>query len=128
MFLIGNLRDKLIYSKSIRLDRYSPLGNPFYLPNEQLRDSVCNAYELYFQAVLSGKEPIEAASNIAKDWGLTISTTWKKPSRTEFLSSIKYLIEHKDDNLVLLCWCTPKRCHISTVIKYVNLLVGKDYV
>jgi len=88
---IMNLRrDKAIKSYDMKVDRTTPLGNPFRMHSEEDRDEVCDRYDNYFPILLSKKR----ASNY---FSLLIS---------------RY---RKHGKLRLFCWCAPKRCHAETI-------------
>lgn len=92
--IIKNLRkEKPKYPWDIRVDRSSPLGNPFAMTSEKDRDLVCNKYEVWFYNV-NTKAQIQNELNRLK----------------EILS--------KYGKLNLFCWCSPKRCHAETIKEY----------
>jgi hypothetical protein len=68
----------------------SPLGNPFQMFNEGMRDEVCNKYEQWF-----------------KD---NLNTRGVKAE----LSRLLALYAHYG-KLDLYCWCHPKKCHGETI-------------
>ena len=74
-----------------RVDRVSPVGNPFYMRSESGRDAVCDKYETYFYEQLE--------SNLKFNEYLQV-----------MLSALK-----KYGKLNLYCWCAPKRCHAETI-------------
>jgi hypothetical protein len=78
------------------IDRRTPVGNPFPLNDESLRDEVCDKYDVWFN-----------------NKGL------KDPKVVAYLNSLRlYLAEHK--KIILLCWCAPKRCHGETIKKWLE--------
>lgn len=92
MVYIGNFREK--YNDNIlqvRVDRKSPLGNPFVMSDESQRDSVCDLYEKYFLRKIEHKvEP--------------------------FCDELERLISLANEtDIRLMCWCSPKRCHAETI-------------
>ena len=83
----------------IKVDRTTPLGNPFRMQDESQRDRVCEWYEELFQ------------SFIEKD--------------ALFKHHIDYIInESRTTNIALGCWCAPKRCHAETILRYVTKIDG----
>ena len=89
---IMNLRNsKPEYPWDFKIDRTSPVGNPFKLSTEMSRDRSCNLYHKYVYAV----------------WGI------KYKAHPEFIEYIKDMVrilkEYK--KLRLFCWCAPLRCH-----------------
>jgi hypothetical protein len=113
-------------------DRRSALGNPFELSSEESRDDVCDAYQVYFDAiVLYGNSPFAAADSLFENrpW-LKKASGWRVSSRNEFMAALETLESLARDvnrscrtrSLGLGCWCNPKRCHCLTILRY---LLGK---
>jgi hypothetical protein len=113
-------------------DRRSALGNPFELSGEESRDDVCDAYQDYFDAVLAGRDPMQAASDFAEIWGVHLAEAWKRPTRDEFMAALETLESLSRDvhrscrsrALGLGCWCYPKRCHCLTILRYLMDKLG----
>jgi hypothetical protein len=103
-------------------DRRSALGNPFELSGEESRDAVCDAYQVYFDAVLAGRLPSVVAVDIAKNRGLRLSRSWRRPTHGEFMAELARLELLADGPIGLGCWCHPRRCHCDTIAAY---LMGK---
>lgn len=82
----------------IRVDRKSPLGNPFIMYCEEQRHDVCNKYHFWFY------NQIEIL---------------KEPPFILELERIQK-IYRKHGVLVLYCWCAPKRCHAETIRDWLN--------
>lgn len=84
----------------IKVDRSTPVGNPFYMRNESMRDEVCYKYEPYFYKKV-------------KDAG-------------EFRDYVAYIyrtaLKH---DVALGCWCAPKRCHADTIAAFINQFLSK---
>ena len=97
---IGNIRTfKPDGSIAIKVDRTSPLGNPFYMCNESVRDYVCARYEEYFNA----------------------------PHPIIFNDELNRIVElARTNDITLLCWCYPKRCHAETIKRYVEDRLEKE--
>lgn len=96
---IANMRDGIKEAPDkglFRVDRQTPLGNPYFLYIEDMRDAVCDKYDEWF---------------------------W---SQGRFIPKIKiyldelyhWLVVHKE--ITLLCWCSPKRCHAETIRAYLT--------
>ena len=66
----------------VRIDRGTPLGNPFYMYDESVRDAVCDKYA-----------------------SMPKSESW----HDEIFRIRDLYIKH--GKLRLFCWCAPKRCH-----------------
>ena len=78
----------------IKVDRSSPVGNPFVMQFEQQRNMVCDRYDENFNMLMQKKL---------------------------FAEYINYIItELKSHNVALGCWCFPKRCHAETIKKYIE--------
>lgn len=96
---IGNIKT---YKKrdneiAIKVDRSNKiLGNQFYMHNESERDYVCDQYELWIRQKIKEKDP----------------------SVINELKAIKEKL--KDNNIVLLCWCAPKRCHAESIKRIIE--------
>lgn len=80
-----------------RADRKTPLGNPFYMAHEGLRDTVCEKFESYFRGLIAEGNPVILAE----------------------LERIRELSKDKE-TYSLGCHCFPKRCHLDTVTKFLN--------
>ena len=94
---IGNIRTFVPDgSIAIKVDRYSsPLGNPYYMRDESKRDSVCDDYEEYFNAMMY--------------------------TDNRFINEVNRICKLAETNdITLLCWCAPKRCHAETIKKYIE--------
>ena len=85
--------------KAIRVDRSTPLGNPFIMYSERERDEVCNDYVEYFDTMVANRE---------KNHEFIVALT-------EIFSAA-----NRYDNVYLCCWCAPKRCHAETIKNYVE--------
>ena len=84
---------------TIYCGRGTPLGNPYYMKNEQERDRVCDAYEDWFPAML------EASSQQCDGMRMMLTKINK-------LASV--------GDVHLQCFCAPKRCHCDTIKRYVE--------
>ena len=104
MIKIGNIKT---YKKdddyiSIKIDRSSPLGNPFYMQDESKRDYVCDKYEEYFNNKINDND-IVFMKELDKIYNLAIN-----------------------NDIVLLCWCSPKRCHGETIKRYLEKIGDEE--
>lgn len=100
MITIGNVKtykpeDGVI---TIKVDRSSPLGNPFFMYSESERDMVCNKYERYFYRRLHNQ-----------------NTTDRFKKELDRIYTLCF-----ENDVVLLCWCYPERCHAETIKKYLE--------
>ena len=112
--IIGNVKTyKLNSSVPIRVDRTSPLGNPYMMHKEEDRDKVCDKYDYMFWRKI--KEYIRfinyfGAGNVNKD--------------DLFINELKYIYYTALNNdVTLLCWCSPLRCHARTIRKFIIMLL-----
>ncbi len=78
---------------TIYVGRGSPLGNPFYMNNQHMRDEVCDKYILYI------KDQINCNNRTIIDE----------------LVRIHQIAETQPVHLQ--CFCAPRRCHADTIKK-----------
>lgn len=85
----------------IRVDRSSILGNPFPMNGEATRDKVCDQYEEYFDRQIECNKA--------------------------FVDALDYIYNTvmSGKNVVLGCWCAPKRCHAETIKTYIEIRIRK---
>jgi hypothetical protein len=95
MIEICNLRDMHVKEPwDFRVDRKTPLGNPFIMKNESMRDWSCDSYDNNFEDLI------------------------KQDSAKAYLCKL-VLAYQRYGRLRLFCWCAPKRCHGETVRRYI---------
>lgn len=105
-------------------DRTTPLGNPFFMKNESERSLVIQAFRLYlYRVAVLNYTPEKAARDVASSLKVRIPSTWKKPSREEFMSMLDKLQELQKD---LLCHCAPEACHCDVIISYLNWKINSQ--
>jgi len=80
----------------VYIGRPSPLGNPFKIDADSTRDMVCSAYELYF---------FKELLNMNR-------------AMHDEVNRIEKLAETND--VALVCYCAPKRCHGDTIKKAIE--------
>jgi hypothetical protein len=78
----------------IRVDRMTPIGNPYFMHDESERDLVCDKYDLWLQEM------------------------YKQPMIYAILDNIHQQSIKTD--VALACWCAPKRCHAESIIKMIS--------
>lgn len=84
---------------SYYIGRGTALGNPFVMNGEAERNFVCDQYELYFQGKLFDNDPA-------------------------FMKELNRLYQAaKSKDIVLGCFCSPKRCHGDTIKRYLDKLL-----
>ena len=75
--------------------RPSILGNPFNMQSMS-RDASCDAYAEYFDAKINAKDPA-------------------------FMQELRKLyVMAKKDDINLVCFCAPKRCHTETIKAFLD--------
>ncbi len=93
MIYIKNLKSNTFKNEpyQFKVDRSSPVGNPFPMKSKLDRDEVCDSFSRYFYAVLIKKDYVRTYLHKIKD------------------ALIQYgFVE-------LYCWCAPLRCHAETI-------------
>ena len=91
---IKNLRyEQPKHEWDVRVDRGTPLGNPFYMSLGRERDSVCDRYKAWLLTQIKNKNKIVL----------------------DELYRLRDLYSYFQE-LNLFCWCAPKRCHVETII------------
>lgn len=88
---------------AVYIGRGSPLGNPFVMHNESQRDYVCDEYEKWFHQRFSTDDAM-------------------------VLMIADLLDIARDGDLVLGCFCAPKRCHGDTIKRFLTLLLEAENV
>lgn len=96
---VVNKRHKKTELARTYIGRGSVYGNPFIMQLEEERDTVCEAYQAYFD------------KRIVEDPG--------------FLEAMHRLARtaRRQGYLKLECFCAPKRCHGETLANYVRHLL-----
>lgn len=103
---IKNLRDRTFNSEpwQFKVDRSSPVGNMYYMHDESERDEVCDKYELHFRKFI----------------------TYSEKARAYLQTMLDALNEY--GHIELYCWCAPKRCHASTIKRWlISQLKNKEF-
>ena len=92
MIIVGKKWDK----GAIYIGRGSPLGNPFVMRSEEDRNDVCDKYEEWFNKQIEDENQV-------------------------VLSELRriYLLAKRQD-VILGCYCSPKRCHGDTIKKFID--------
>jgi len=79
------------------IDRTTPVGNPFPMRRETDRDRVCDQYQYFFEQRMADKTDHVFHAYIAQ-------------------IAAAYRAGH---DVLLFCWCAPKRCHGETIRNYI---------
>lgn len=109
MIRVDNIRNLKLKRNEIiiKVDRSSVLGNPFYMSDESQRGIVCDKYEEYFYDVVNNS--MLAQMNMSDN------------EINKFINELDRIYElSKSNNIVLACWCYPKRCHAETIKSYIE--------
>ena len=88
--------EKLGY-KVIRIDRKTPVGNPFYMATEAQRNKVCDEYKAYFDKKVAEKSDVDFMNYLRNIWRVA-----------------------QTNKVALACWCAPKRCHGETIKNFIE--------
>lgn len=82
-----------------RIDRPSPLSNPFRSTTEGGRDACCDKYDKTF--------------------------IFRLLHRTDMQQVINQMIKihHEYGQIRIFCWCVPKRCHGETIVKHLKKII-----
>lgn len=80
--------------------RPSPLGNPFYMADETMRDEVCDKYQSWFDRKVKDNDPL-------------------------VLAELRRLYKlGREGPVKLICFCAPRRCHGDTIAVFLNRHLG----
>lgn len=105
---VGNLRNaKVTEPYDVRIDRgHSVLCNPFKMSVDSVaeRNRVCDEYERYF------------TEKIARDTG---DAEFRKEVYRLYCIAVQY------QQLRVLCWCAPERCHGETILLFVAKMLRR---
>lgn len=82
---------------AINVGRPTPLGNPYFMRTESMRDEVCDKYEGWFKAKVEAADP--AVMNQLRD-------LWR--------------IGKREGVINLGCYCAPRRCHADTIARFLR--------
>lgn len=107
MIYIGNLHkgheDTLRKGLVIRCDRgHSVLCNPFKVDSEDKRDWSCEQFQAYFDKKVREKTDTAFMNELRRIYHLALQ-----------------------QDIVLACWCYPKRCHTQTIKAYLDKYLSK---
>ncbi len=108
MIFIGNLHkgqeSTLRHGVVVRCDRgHSVLCNPFKVTSEDQRDRSCDQYQVYFDKKVSEKTDTAFMNELRRIYQLALTS-----------------------DVVLACWCYPKRCHTQTIKAFLEQFLMKD--
>ena len=99
---IMNLRESLPSKEyDFRIDRNSPIGNPFNINQERNRKKVIIYFERFLKNVLKNPKDKESKPIIA------------------YLNQIRNSLK-KHGKVRLFCWCSPLPCHGDVIKKYLK--------
>lgn len=95
MIIVGRHSD----ANAQYIGRGSALGNPFRMATEADRDRVCEQYDAWFKQKVSERNP-RVMNELARLYRIA-----------------------KQGDLVLGCYCSPKRCHGETIKRFLEQFV-----
>ena len=95
--MIRIVNKKNFNGKGIYIGRPSPLGNPFAIGKDGDRDEVIRKYRIYLKKAMETNNRIK-----------------------EIIERIKEL--SKKEDVYLICWCFPKKCHGEVIKEIVENL------
>ena len=93
MVEVGNKR---LGARGWYVGRPSALGNPFPMRDETQRDHVCDQYDAWLTRKIAAKDPAVCGE---------LNAIYKAA---------------KSERVVLVCWCSPKRCHADAIARVIN--------
>ena len=79
----------------VKVGRPSPLGNPFYMAHEGMRDEVCEKYESWFAEKVVNSPAVRAELH-------------------------RILLLARQGDVALGCFCAPRRCHAETIKRFLD--------
>jgi hypothetical protein len=88
---------KTYKGEGFKVDRTTPLGNPYFMKDETQRDKCCIDYKKYFYSC--------------------VNNSLYPLFNTYLYELIAHYKQHK--TLTLKCWCAPKQCHAETIKEYI---------
>ncbi|KKN71959.1 hypothetical protein LCGC14_0416050 [marine sediment metagenome] len=94
---ISSKNNIILFDYDVRVDRESPLGNPFPMGGVNTRDVVCDKYATWLKNLTSSGPAVKVLDEL-----LRLQELYKKHGK-----------------LRLFCWCAPKRCHAETIRLYI---------
>ncbi len=108
MIYIGNLHkgyeNTLQKGLVIRCDRgHSVLCNPFKVSSEEERDDSCNKFQAYFDKKVREKKDVAFMEELRRIYHLALK-----------------------QDIVLACWCYPKRCHTQTIKAFLEQFLKNE--
>ena len=108
MIFIGNLHkgqeSTLRHGVVVRCDRgHSVLCNPFKVASEEQRDWSCDQYQTYFDKKVREKKDAAFMNELRRIYQLALTS-----------------------DVVLACWCYPKRCHTETIKNFLEQFLKRD--
>jgi hypothetical protein len=91
--IINMKNKKPKYPWDFRIDRTTPVGNPYLMEGGATREDVCREYEKWFNDVLSMQNKTQLHAYL-----------------------LKMLAAYRQyGKLRLFCWCAPEQCHGETI-------------
>lgn len=102
--LIGKVNKNLTDFVNIRIDRATPLGNPYVMHREEQRQEVCDLYATFLDDVLANE------------------------SNKAILDQLQMILDHLlvGDYVNLQCWCSPDHCHGEHIRKVLIDVINEN--
>lgn len=99
MIYIRNLKDgAVVSSNTFKVDRSTPLGNPYPITKRKTRQDVIDEYRAYLFSIISGELNI---------YGVL-----------EYYNEIK--TKAKEGDVTLYCHCWPLPCHADVIKEFIE--------
>jgi len=95
--IVHTIRDTVAGFSNVRIDRKTPLGNPFWMADESKRDEVCDKFEVYFD------KEVEIAGSSVREAMI-----------------ILFRRVRSGEDVSLQCHCAPKRCHGDKIKQFIE--------
>ena len=119
--------------KDVRVDRNSPLGNPFVMQDNSMeqREGVIKAYRYYLWKVIRRKQvnflAIANQFNVEHDISFVARKLRNEDTSINTFPVVKELnviaCAARTNNIRLICWCAPLECHgdvIKSCVEWIN--------
>ena len=94
MIRVKNKREWI--GKGEYVGRGTPLGNPYIMKNESQRESVIAHYRIWLKYKMTGNNKVSQEMK-------------------------RLAVINKQEDLNLVCWCSPKVCHADIIKEYLEI-------
>ena len=93
------------------------LGNPFWMNDESKRGEVCDKFEVFFHKVIETKGDSSAFWGYPQEVQSKVGPMYKRMRELYKVALVQ--------DVELACFCTPKRCHCSTIKNFLDSKLGE---